>query len=221
MNIMYKISVKQKFLTNTLIVLISLFIVFIIIYSNYNKYNNNDNFYTINGFEDKYDFFGDNRKFANYLLYQVHDNLTLLIDYLNKKYKNLNNKRIREGMYRLNNKYKLNKLIENVPSLFNSDTSYTINKGEIIAICLRHKNQNNKFHDLNLITFVAVHELAHIFSIGYGHDDEFWENFKFLLNEAINCKIYDNTNYIEKPIEYCGMMVKYNPLFDINIKNII
>lgn len=168
-----------------------------------------------------HEFFGDDEKFAQYLLLQVHDRIVCITNHLNKKYSKIDNKRIVEGIYRLNSRYHINKLIENVPSLFNSDTSYTVNKGDILAICLRHKNNINRFHDMNLISFVVVHELAHIFSIGYGHDDEFWENFKFLLNEAIVCGIYKNVNYEENQSYYCGMIVKYNPLFDNRVKSIL
>ena len=167
-----------------------------------------------------YDFFGDHHKFATYLLHQVHDNASCLIDHLNKKYGSTSNIRIREGLYRLTDRYHINKLIENVPNMFSSDTSYTINKGEIIAICLRHKNQINKFHDMNLITFVTVHELAHIFSVGYGHDDNFWESFKFLLREAIICGIYEKEDYTNSPKHYCGMTITYQPLLDNTVQNI-
>jgi hypothetical protein len=168
-----------------------------------------------------YDFFGDHNKFATHLLYQVNDKITSLINFLNKKYNGTNNIRLKEGLLRINDRYHINRLIENVPNIFNSDTSYTVNKGEVIAICLRHKNNLNKFHDLNLITFVTIHELAHIFSIGYGHDEEFWENFKFLLNEAIINGIYDNEDYSKTPKYYCGMNVHYNPMYDNTITKII
>ena len=39
--------------------------------------------------------------------------------------------------------------------------------------------------------FVAIHELAHIMSKTYGHNDEFRENFIFLLDNASKCGIYD------------------------------
>ncbi len=211
----------KKKATQLLFILFILFILILISKAIKDEEEHKVDFYSINGFDNKYDFFGNHEKFANYLLYQIHDNITILINHLNKKYKNLDNKRIREGMFRLSNSYHINKLVENIPTIFSDDTSYTVNKGETIAICLRHKNAKNKFHDMNLITFVTVHELAHVFSISYGHDDEFWENFKFLLSEAIECKIYNNINYIEKPIEYCGMIVKYNPIFDENIAFII
>ena len=38
--------------------------------------------------------------------------------------------------------------------------------------------------------FVAIHELAHIASETIGHNDEFWNNFKFLLDNAVEIKIY-------------------------------
>jgi hypothetical protein len=176
---------------------------------------------TLHDSVNNYDFFGNHDKFATYLLYQVHDNVTTLINHLNKHYGNTDNVRIREGLYRLNNRYHINRLIENVPSIFSTDTSYTINKGELLLICMRYKNQPNKFHDINLIMFVVTHELAHIFSVSYQHLPEFWQNFKFLLKEAIKCKIYEYEDYNTNPRYYCGMTISHNPAYDNNIANII
>ena len=34
--------------------------------------------------------------------------------------------------------------------------------------------------------FVALHELSHVMTVSVGHTQEFWENFKFLLKEAVD-----------------------------------
>ena len=93
-------------------------------------------------------------------------------------------------------------------------TSYSINKGEQIILCLRSKN---KLMDINVMMFVAIHELAHLANETVGHDTAFWETFKMLLLEAINIGVYVNHDFDKKPVEYCGMTINSNPL-DINVK---
>ena len=95
-------------------------------------------------------------------------------------------------------------------------TAYSENKGEKLAFCLNTKKNGNNLIDLNTLTFVAIHELAHIASESIGHKDEFWRNFKFLLTEAKEINVYNPVDYSQKPIEYCGMKITDNPYFDLN-----
>ena len=94
------------------------------------------------------------------------------------------------------------------------NTSYCINKGEEIAICLRYKTDNTKFHEKNTIIYVILHELAHVMSVSVGHNEEFMENFKFLLNNAIEIKpqIWKKVNYQKNPAKYCGIVIRENIL---------
>lgn len=155
------------------------------------------------------------------LLHDVHTNIILLIDYLDQKYKNSSNLVIVNGINNLKNNYKYENLIEHFPKWKSTETSYTINKGEILALCLRHKDIPEKFHDMNVIMFVTVHELAHIFSESIGHTDEFWTNFKFLLNEAINLGIYKFEDYNNNNKHYCGININYTPITDFTLVNLI
>jgi hypothetical protein len=67
-------------------------------------------------------------------------------------------------------------IYENIPD---SDlTSYTINKGEELSICLKSKTTGN-FHDINLLMYVAIHEMAHMACPEIGHDDLFKKIFLF------------------------------------------
>ena len=50
-------------------------------------------------------------------------------------------------------------------------------------------------------------------TLSIGHNDEFWENFKFLLNNAIEINLYKNINYSDEPKKYCGIVVSDNPLY--------
>ena len=69
--------------------------------------------------------------------------------------------------------------------------------------------------DINTLTFVAIHELAHITTKSIGHKSEFWENFKFLLEEAKSAGIHQPEDYKKKPKEYCGMKITDNPYYDL------
>ena len=94
-------------------------------------------------------------------------------------------------------------IYENVP---NTDlTSYSVNKGEELAICL--KSKIGHFHDINLLTYVAIHEMAHMACPEIGHGDLFKKVFRFLTLEAINFGLYKKVDYRDFPVEYCGMIL--------------
>ena len=93
-------------------------------------------------------------------------------------------------------------------------SSYTINKGELISMCVRHKKKNKNFHDYQTLLFVLIHELAHVASISKGHNREFMTNFKFLLEHAVESKMYYAQDYSNSPITYCGVKVNNNPYYN-------
>ena len=84
-------------------------------------------------------------------------------------------------------------------------TSYSVNKGEKIIICIRQKD--GAFVDKNTIVYVAVHELGHLMTKDVGHTDTFWNNFKLLLNEAMDMGLYTKTDYSADPQDYCGIKI--------------
>lgn len=88
-------------------------------------------------------------------------------------------------------------------------TSYSLNKGEKIILCLRNKN---KLMDVNTMMFVSIHELAHLANATVGHDDAFWNTNRWLLEEAINIGIYVKQEFDKKPVEYCNIMITSTPL---------
>ena len=47
-----------------------------------------------------------------------------------------------------------------------------------------------------------------------GHKPEFWENFRFLIEEAVKLKIYTPIDYKKTKQPYCGMDITDNPYFD-------
>jgi hypothetical protein len=93
-------------------------------------------------------------------------------------------------------------------------SSFTIDKGEMISLCIRHKEDLNKFHNDNTLWFVICHELAHVMSVSEGHNQEFVDNFKFLLKESADMYIYNPVDYSKKNINYCGVKVTNNPYFN-------
>ena len=96
-------------------------------------------------------------------------------------------------------------------SLSSNYTSYSINKGEELSFCLRSKS-TGKLHDINLLMYVAVHELAHTACPETGHTPLFNNIFKFLLERAMEIKLYYYEDYASNPIEYCGMNLYTNIL---------
>ena len=90
--------------------------------------------------------------------------------------------------------------------------SIAVNKGEKIVFCIRQKDTSESLVEENTITFVAIHELAHIMTKSVGHTPEFWENFKRLLKEAIKANLYTKEDYTNNPKEYCGIKVTDSPL---------
>ena len=164
-----------------------------------------------------YDEFNNSYEAAE-ILDSLNNDMLKLIDHLDTKYLNdtkFDDTNLIRGIKQIKTLYRpTNNIQENIPLSKNDDTAYTINKGEIISICLRYLNDKEKFHDYNSLSFVILHELAHVFSITYDHDITFWKHFKFLLQEAIIIDIYKPINYKLKPINYCGIEVKYNPLYD-------
>ena len=95
-------------------------------------------------------------------------------------------------------------------------TAYSENKGEKLAFCLNKKKDGKELIDIETLTFVAIHELGHVMSIEVGHGDEFWTNFKYLLENAEKAGIYKNIDYNKTPETYCGMEITDNPYFDYN-----
>jgi hypothetical protein len=94
-------------------------------------------------------------------------------------------------------------------------TAYSENKGEKLAFCLNTTKTGDKLIDIDTLTFVAIHELSHIMTTSIGHKQDFWQNFKYLLENAKAANIYQPVNYKKEPQEYCGMTIHDNPYYDL------
>ncbi len=86
-------------------------------------------------------------------------------------------------------------------------TSYSVNKGERLILCIRQKDAQDSFVDKNVVMYVAVHELAHLATESIGHDQTFWDNFKFILTEAVEIGIYKKLDFVNNPAPYCGLKI--------------
>ena len=94
-------------------------------------------------------------------------------------------------------------------------TAFSENKGEKLAFCLNKQREGvSNMIDEHTLMFVALHELSHIATKSIGHKTEFWDNFKFLLQNAKESGVHVPEDYKKKPIEYCGMEIKDNPYYD-------
>lgn len=133
--------------------------------------------------------------------------LKSFVDKLGKKYPN------RKNVNRLVKNFNPKKIYETLPT--SVYTAYSENKGEKLAFCTTTTKEGNKLIDENTLMFVALHELSHIMTKSTGHTTEFWQNFKFLLENAAEFNIYKPINYKENPQDYCGMKITDNPYYDV------
>ena len=149
-----------------------------------------------------------NMELAANLLANVTQKCKDLVAYVGKNYPE------EENVQRLVQRFNPTKITETLPT--SEYTAYSENKGEKLAFCLNSYKNKNKLIDINTLTFVAIHELAHIMTKSEGHKQEFWQNFKFLLTNAKEANIYIPVDYKKNPEPYCGMKITDNPYYDYN-----
>ena len=141
------------------------------------------------------------------LLARVTMKLKKITSYLGKKYPN------RENVKRIVNNFNPKKIVEILPT--SKYTANIENKGEKLAFCTTKEKHGSELIDENTLTFVALHELAHIMSKTIGHNTEFWNNFKFLLEHSVKIGIYKPVDYKNKNVSYCSMELTDNPYYDM------
>lgn len=129
------------------------------------------------------------------------------------------NKTLKKLIFRMSQEYPESEDVKRLVGNFNENslsegtetsnyTSYSVNKGEKIVFCLRSRDGKDKLVDINILKYVAIHELSHLMTKQIGHPPEFWGNFKILLQCAIDNKLYRKINYSKSPVKYCGMTIK-------------
>ena len=146
----------------------------------------------------------ENKEEAANILARIREKLEKLCQLMKEKYPH------DESVIRMNQRFNADNITEAGKN--NQYTSYSVNKGEKIVFCIRQKDETESLVDENTITFVAIHELAHIMTKSVGHTPEFWDNFKKLLKVAIESNLYTKENYTNNPKEYCGIKVSDSPL---------
>jgi len=143
----------------------------------------------------------DAQEAAN-LIAKIREKLITLMEHLEKSF-GINDNRVRL----LKKNFRPDRLKEGIDTP--GYTSYSVNKGEQIVLCLRN---NDKLVDINTMFFVVLHEFAHLSTESIGHTEEFWDNFKWILEESINIGIYVKQDFKVKNVEYCGMTITSSPL---------
>lgn len=139
-------------------------------------------------------------------LANVTSKLKKLVSQVDKDFPDRTNvKRLKEG-------FNPQKVSETLPT--SEFTAFSENKGEKLAFCLDTEKNGGKLIDENTLMFVGIHEISHIATESVGHTNEFWTNFKFLLEQAAKMNIYTPVDYKKEPQKYCGMTITDNPYFD-------
>lgn len=142
------------------------------------------------------------------LLARVTKKMQDLVEYMREKHPD------NDSVKRLVAGFNPQKIMETLPT--SQYTAYSENKGEKLAFCLnRKKGDNENMIDEHTLTFVAIHELSHIANKTIGHKSDFWDNFKFLLENAKEAGIHEPADYKKSPKEYCGMRIRDNPYYDL------
>jgi hypothetical protein len=95
--------------------------------------------------------------------------------------------------------------------------AYTIGKGYGgMRLCIM---VNGKFNNENDAFFVVLHELAHVMSVSYGHNDEFKQNFNFIVKLAVKLDLWKPAEYEKEARDYCGTLVTNSPCSGSNGEN--
>lgn len=136
------------------------------------------------------------------MLADISDKLTKLVEHV------VSSNPDREGIQQLKRNFNSRNIIENTPG--GQYTAYSVNKGEQLALCLRDA-KDDTFIELNLIIFVAIHEIAHVMTDEVGHTKKFWNNMRYLLEEGEKIGIYTVEDYSKNPKMYCGLEINSSP----------
>ncbi len=157
----------------------------------------------------------DNKDEAAAMIAKMNIKFINFLRYLRERYRLHPSADVRAIVHSIITNYNPEVITENDPK-WSSDTSYTVDKGRKILLCLRQKNPPYSFVDFNTLMFVMLHEVGgHIGNYnGWQHTTRFWTVFKFILHEAVEFGIYTPVDYSKYPVKYCGITIDYQPLYD-------
>jgi len=188
------------------LIIIIFTIIFIIYKWNYSKMiyiksTIDNNFYRVRDLPDK--------QIAANMLATIRTNIIKFVDYMDAN-KDTLYKDYKENIIRLKSKIELVIFSENNGK--GKDTSYSVNKGDELVLCLRSKVNYDKFHDTNIIYYVVLHEISHIASPSYeenhnNHGPIFKKIFSFITSVAIEQGYYKKIDFNKNPEEYCGITI--------------
>ena len=105
-----------------------------------------------------------------------------------------------------------NRFLESTPDA--QHTSYSVNKGESVHFCLRQRDGTEALVSEDVMMFVAIHEMGHMITQSIGHDQDFWNNFGWLLREAEQRNLYKHQDFKSHPVPYCGVSITDIPSYD-------
>jgi len=143
------------------------------------------------------------------LLARVRQRMQKLYNYLIATYP----EKLQVKQLRQNFKPEPSRISESTPDA--EHTSYSVNKGESVHLCLRQRQGNNEsLVKENVMTFVALHEMAHMITTTIGHGPDFWNNFGWLLKISEEQGIYTYEDFAAHPVSYCGVKITDSPKYD-------
>ena len=156
-----------------------------------------NNIYLVRNLKDK--------QIAANTLSEIKNKLKQLIEYIKTDIEN----DMKQYIDNISNK--IDNIIIRESSANSKFTSYSVNKGQEMVFCLRSK-KTNKIHDMNLLMYVAIHEISHVGCPEIGHTPLFTQINRYLLTKASEIDIYKYNDYYIFPEEYCGMTLSSNIL---------
>ena len=188
----------MKNLILSLIISIIIFILYIYFINKnmtYVKSNLDNRFYLVRDVEDKIA--------AADMLAKIRMSYIKLGTHLFDNRHNMQNKKYMNNIMLLYNQMNNIVLLENTSK--SKYTSYSINKGEQIVVCMRKKGV---LQDFNLIMYVILHEIAHVACPVYdNHGPLFRELFYWLASAAITIGIYRKIDFNRTPTDYCDIII--------------
>lgn len=135
------------------------------------------------------------------LINEMNEKLATLIRHMKSRPELLRDRRVRRLISRFGTKR-----ITSMPP--GNGAAYTLDKGREVRMCTEG--------DIDTATFVMLHEMAHIMTETNGHDYDFWMNFTYVLEIAVDAGVYRSQPFSkERPGNYCGKTITYQPLSNL------
>lgn len=142
-------------------------------------------------------------------IYYAEEKMTISRNKVNKSQEDIELLKFEPYLKTILNRIDYVYIRESVPN--SKYTSYSVNKGEELILCIRSKD-TGKLHDINDLMYVALHEIAHIGCPELDHTELFYKINRFLLRMAQKINVYYYKDYRSTPLVYCGLTLTSNVL---------